>query len=90
MTENKPFFDKTTDTGKGMGSEIVLFNDDFNTFDYVINTLIEVCGHDPEQAEQAALITHYKGKCGIKSGSREVLLPMCDELNHRNLTAKLK
>ncbi len=90
MTKNKPLFDETTNTGEGMGSEIVLFNDDFNTFEYVINTLVEVCGHEPEQAEQAALITHYKGKCGVKTGKHEELLPICSELKRRNLTAELK
>ncbi|HPT13251.1 MAG TPA: ATP-dependent Clp protease adaptor ClpS [Bacteroidales bacterium] len=89
MTKNKPLFNETTNTGKGMGSEIVLFNDDFNTFEYVINVLVEVCGHEPEQAEQVALITHYKGKCGVKTGRREELLPICLELNRRNLTAKI-
>lgn len=90
MGEQKPLFDETTDTGQDLGNEIVLYNDDFNTFEYVIHSLIEVCGHDPEQAQQAALIAHYKGKCGVKSGDREVLAPICNELNNRNLTAKIK
>jgi len=90
MGEQKPLFDETTDTGQDLGNEIVLYNDDFNTFEYVIHSLIEVCGHDPEQAQQAALIAHYKGKCGVKSGDREVLARICNELNNRNLTAKIK
>ena len=47
--------------------EIILYNDDVNTFDHVIRTLIEVCEHTPEQAEQCSLIVHYKGKCSVKS-----------------------
>ena len=90
MRKNQPYFDETTDTGKGTDHEIILYNDDFNTFEYVINTLIEVCGHDPVQAEQSALITHYKGKCSVKSGDRKELLPICNELINRNLTAKIK
>ena len=49
-------------------SEIVLFNDDVNTFDHVIDTLINVCDHTPEQAEQCSLIVHYNGKCVVKTG----------------------
>ncbi len=89
MVEQKPFFEETTDTGHARCSELILYNDDFNTFEYVINSLIEVCGHDPDQAEQAALIAHLKGKCGVKTGDKDYLKPMCNELNHRNLTAKI-
>ncbi|WP_339666853.1 ATP-dependent Clp protease adaptor ClpS, partial [Maribacter arcticus] len=49
-------------------NEIVLFNDEVNTFDHVINTLMSVCEHSPEQAEQCSLIVHYKGKCTVKTG----------------------
>ena len=53
--------------------EIILYNDDVNTFDHVINTLIEVCEHTPEQAEQCSLIVHYKGKCSVKRGSYDAV-----------------
>ena len=60
-------------TGKEMledsGKRLILFNDDINTFDFVIETLIEVCGHDSHQAENCALIAHFKGKCAIKAGT---------------------
>jgi len=69
--------------------ELILFNDDFNTFDFVIDTLIDVCGHDPVQAEQCALIAHYNGKCGIKTGSFEVLKPIYDEMTNRDLTVSI-
>ena len=54
-------------------NEIVLFNDDVNTFDHVITTLIDVCEHTPEQAEQCSLIVHYKGKCTVKTGEYDDL-----------------
>ena len=49
-------------------NHIILFNDDVNTFDFVIDSLIEVCDHTAEQAEQCALLVHYKGKCAVKTG----------------------
>ncbi|SVA61132.1 uncharacterized protein METZ01_LOCUS113986, partial [marine metagenome] len=49
-------------------NEIILYNDDINTFEHVIKTLIAVCDHTPQQAEQCSLIVHYKGKCSVKSG----------------------
>jgi ATP-dependent Clp protease adaptor protein ClpS len=68
---------------------LVLYNDDFNTFDFVIETLVELCGHDPVQAEQCAYIVHYKGKCDVKHGVYEELEPICSELLRRGLTAKI-
>ncbi len=70
--------------------ELILFNDDFNTFDFVIDTLIEVCKHEPEQAEQCALIVHYKGKCSVKSGAYYDLKPIYTEMTNRNLTVEIK
>jgi ATP-dependent Clp protease adaptor protein ClpS len=69
--------------------ELILFNDDINTFDFVIESLIEVCDHIPEQAEQCATIAHFKGKCGIKSGTLNELTPMNNELNRRGLSTVL-
>ena len=69
--------------------ELILYNDDVNSFDYVIETLIEVCGHDPYQAEQCALTAHYKGKCGVKSGSLDSLKPVYDEMTNRELTVSI-
>ncbi len=68
---------------------LVLFNDDVNTFDYVIETLVEVCEHTFEQAETCAWITHYKGKCSVKSGAESVLKPYQIELLNRHLTASI-
>lgn len=69
--------------------ELILFNDDVNSFDFVIESLVEVCDHDLEQAEQCATIAHYKGKCGIKSGSLNELAPMNNELNSRGISTVL-
>jgi len=69
--------------------ELILHNDDFNTFDFVIESLIEICKHDPLQAEQCSLIVHYKGKCAVKSGVFDELKPKCDELTSRGLTATI-
>ena len=69
--------------------ELILFNDDVNSFDFVIECLIEVCEHEPEQAEQCAITAHFKGKCGIKSGSLNELAPMNNELNSRGISTIL-
>ena len=69
--------------------ELILFNDDVNTIEYVIETLIEVCGHDAFQAEQCALITHFNGKCGIKTGQFDSLKPLCDEMINRDLKVSI-
>ena len=69
--------------------ELVLFNDDVNTFDWVIQSLIEVCEHEPTQAEQSAYIVHYKGKCTVKSGEWEDLVPVHRELSNRELSVEV-
>lgn len=70
-------------------NEIVLFNDDVNTFDHVISTLVEVCGHSLEQAEQCSLIVHYKGKCTVKTGEYSELRPRCTKLLEAGLSAEI-
>ncbi len=69
--------------------EIILYNDDHNTFDYVIEVLIAVCDHTPEQAEQCSLLVHYKGKCGVKTGTYDELEPKCSLLLDAGLTAEI-
>ena len=69
--------------------EIVLFNDDVNTFDHVIETLIAVCEHSPEQAEQCSLIVHYNGKCTVKTGEYDDLKPRCSRLLQAGLSAEI-
>ena len=70
-------------------NEIVLFNDDVNTFDHVIDTLIRVCKHTSEQAEQCAILVHYKGKCIVKTGSYDQLEPQCTQLLEAGLSAEI-
>lgn len=70
--------------------KIILFNDDVNTFDYVIQMLISICEHTPEQAEQCAMIVHYNGKCAVKTGSYEDLLPRCTALLNGGLSAEIQ
>jgi len=69
--------------------DLILHNDDVNTFDFVIETLVEVCGQNPLQAEQCAFIVHYNGKCGVKKGSFEDLKPMCEALLEKGLSASI-
>jgi len=70
-------------------NEIILYNDDVNTFDHVIRTLIQVCEHTSEQAEQCSLIVHYKGKCSVKSGTFSDLKPRCTKLLQAGLSAEI-
>jgi ATP-dependent Clp protease adaptor protein ClpS len=73
----------------GINNEIVLYNDDVNTFDHVIDTLIRVCDHTSEQAEQCAILVHYKGKCTVKTGSYDELKPKCSQLLEAGLSAEI-
>ncbi|MFK2819651.1 ATP-dependent Clp protease adaptor ClpS [Flavobacteriaceae sp. LMIT009] len=70
-------------------NEIVLHNDDVNTFDHVIDTLVYACEHTPEQAEQCAIIVHYKGKCTVKTGAYDDLEPRCSLLLQAGLSAEI-
>ncbi len=70
-------------------NEIILYNDDVNTFDHVIDTLIRVCDHSLEQAKQCSIIVHYKGKCSVKSGSYSDLKPRCTKLLEAGLSAEI-
>ena len=72
------------------GAHLVLYNDDVNTFDFVIETLIKVCRHERIQAEQCAYLVHYTGRCSVKNGDRKKLRPMCDALLDRGLTAAIE
>jgi ATP-dependent Clp protease adaptor protein ClpS len=69
--------------------KIVLFNDDVNSFDFVIESLMDVCGHEALQAEQCTLLVHYKGKCEVKKGDYDTLEPMCTALLDRGLSAEI-
>ena len=73
----------------GLNNEIIVYNDDVNTFDHVIKTLILVCKHTPEQAEQCSLIIHYNGKCTVKTGPYDQLKPQCTRLLSAGLNAEI-
>jgi ATP-dependent Clp protease adaptor protein ClpS len=70
--------------------ELILHNDDVNTFDHVIECLVEICGHDTIQAEQCAWIVHYNGKCSVKRGTFDNLEPRCTALLDRGLSATIQ
>ncbi|KIC63867.1 ATP-dependent Clp protease adaptor ClpS [Chryseobacterium taiwanense] len=69
--------------------KLVLHNDDVHTFDYVIDSLIEICKHTLEQAEQCTILVHLKGKCTVKTGSIDLLKPMHEKLLSRELTSEI-
>lgn len=73
-----------------INNKIILFNDDINTFDYVIDMLVNICQHTPLQAEQCAILVHYKGKCSIKKGNYKKLKPQCIALLEAGLTAEIQ
>lgn len=73
-----------------LSQQIVLYNDDVNTFEHVIHCLMKYCEHEMHQAEQCAMIVHYNGKCGVKSGSYEELKPICEALLEKGLSAKIE
>jgi ATP-dependent Clp protease adaptor protein ClpS len=69
--------------------EIILHNDDVNTFDHVIDALVDVCEHTLEQAEQCSVLVHYKGKCGVKTGEYDELKSICTKLQQLGLSVEL-
>ena len=84
---NKPLFDSEDLSATKNLCSLVLLNDEVNMFDYVVRSLVEVCQHTPEQAEQCTLIAHHKGKCNIKSGDKTYLKPLKEELSRRGLSS---
>ena len=93
MSSEKPQIEKQSDvkvlTDVQREHEIILYNDDVNTFDHVIKSLVFHCGHTYEQAEQCAYIVHFSGKCIVKTGSFEKLEPICAKLLDANLSAEI-
>ncbi|MEI6747608.1 MAG: ATP-dependent Clp protease adaptor ClpS [Bacteroidota bacterium] len=79
--------EKTLDS---YSKKLILFNDDEHTFDFVIESLIEVCGHDPVTAEQCTMIVHYKGRCDVKSGSHDYLIPFRNGLDSLGLIVAIE
>lgn len=88
QTSNLESIDLLTETASTCS--LVVWNDEVNTFDWVIETLIEVCDHTQEQAEQCALFIHTKGKYTVKKGSYETLKPKCDAITDRKIGATIE
>lgn len=88
-TKEKIQEDLLVDTLEEKENEIVLYNDEVNTFDHVIETLIYACDHTLEQAEQCSILVHYKGQCTVKTGSYEELEPRCSKLLEAGLSAEI-
>jgi ATP-dependent Clp protease adaptor protein ClpS len=70
--------------------DLIIYNDDYNTFDHVIDSLIKVCEHSPVQAEQCTWIIHFNGKCQVKRGEYDTLEPLCTALLDRGLSAVIE
>ena len=82
--------DTDTLTAHESTCSLIVWNDEVNTFEWVIETLIEVCGHSPEQAEQCSYFIHYKGKYAVKQGEYDELKPMCDAITERGIGATVE
>ena len=72
------------------GFDLVVYNDDVNTFEFVISSIVEICDHNPIQAEQCTWLIHYKGKCAVKRGSYDKLRPLCEAFLDRKISAKIE
>lgn len=79
-----------TDTLTDNGCSLIVWNDEVNTFEWVIDTLVEICGHSIQQAEQCAIIIDAKGKYAVKEGSYETLKPQCDAITDRGINATVE
>ena len=79
-----------TDTLTTDQYSLIVWNDEVNTFDWVIETLMEICGHTLEQAEQCAMFIHYKGKYAVNKGDYDTLKPMCNSITERGIGATVE
>ena len=89
MEKTKEYTGEILEEVKLNEHQIVLYNDDVNTFDHVINSLVKVCKHDSLQAEQCAMLVHYKGKCVIKKGAFDKLKVIHQALSEKGLTVEV-
>jgi ATP-dependent Clp protease adaptor protein ClpS len=87
LTNTKYQQDTDTLTVTESYCSLIVWNDEVNTFEWVIETLIDVCGHSTEQAEQCAIIIDSKGKYAVKEGSYDILKPQCDAITERGINA---
>jgi len=88
----KPHYEQDTDVLTSLDEpyNLIVWNDEVNTFEWVIETLVEVCGHSAEQAEQCAYIIHFQGKYAVKQGSYDDLKPQCDAITDRGIGATIE
>lgn len=82
--------DSLLDAAWGSTWNLVVWNDDVNTFDWVIQALVEICQHSPEQAMQCALLIHTKGRYEVKTGTQSLLKPMCERILDRGIQATIE
>lgn len=71
-------------------SDLIIYNDDVNTFEFVIESLVKICEHTSIQAEQCTWIIHHNGKCAVKRGAFEKLKPMAEAFLDRGISAKIE
>ena len=94
MPATNPYTDASADTyvltEVETPCQLIVWNDDVTTFDWVIETLMAVCGHSQEQAEQCSMIIHTKGKYSVKEGSYDFLKPMCNAITERGIGATIE
>jgi ATP-dependent Clp protease adaptor protein ClpS len=88
LTDHREDVDVLTENDSAYN--LIVWNDEVNTFEWVIETLVEICGHSQEQAEQCAMIIHHKGKYAVKTGSYDDLKPQCDAINDRYINATIE
>lgn len=89
-TQTQEAADADTMVESAFTSSLIVWNDEVNTFEWVIEALIQICGHSQEQAEQCALIIHSQGRYAVKNGSYTLLKPMCDEITDRGIGATIE
>jgi ATP-dependent Clp protease adaptor protein ClpS len=91
-TANQPLKESETEVLDVLSEtySLVVWNDEVNTFEWVIETLIKVCGHSTEQAEQCAMLIHTQGKYAVKKGDYDTLKPMCDAITDRGIGATIE
>jgi ATP-dependent Clp protease adaptor protein ClpS len=92
MSANRPWEsdDSAVDVLEDLPWNLIVWNDEVNTFEWVIETLIEICGHSQEQAEQCAMLIHTQGKYAVKRGSYEELEPLCTAITDRGIGATIE
>ncbi len=89
-TYTKELFETDVLTDVEEPCRLIMWNDEVNTFEWVIETLIDICGHTPEQAEQCAWLIHSKGKYAVKNGAYDDLKPLCDSITDRGIGATVE